>query len=91
MLDGETIEITAKAKITEEKQISDTLQQLFPDVEKIAQENKKADVQPDLENLSETLAAIGNEVFRLNLNFLKAVLMKNLVILLEHLIRGLTR
>ena len=71
MLDGETIEITPKAKITEEKQISDTLQQLFPDVEKIAQENKKADVQPDLENLSETLAAIGNEVLPFEFEFFK--------------------
>ena len=71
MLDGETIEITPKAKITEEKQISDTLQQLFPDVEKIAQENKKTDVQPDLENLSETLAAIGNEVLPFELEFFK--------------------
>ena len=49
MLDVETIEITPKAPISEEKQISDTLQKLFPDVEKIAEVNKKADVQPDLE------------------------------------------
>ena len=70
MLD-ETIEITPKAKITEEKEISDTLQQLFPDVEKIAQENKKADVQPHLENLSETLAAIGNEVLPFEFEFFK--------------------
>ena len=62
MLDGETIEITPKAKITEEKQISDTLQQLVPDVQKITEENRKADVNVDLENLSETLTAIGNEV-----------------------------
>ena len=71
MLDGETIEITPKAKITEEKQISDTLQQLFPDVEKIAHENKKAYIQPDLENLSETLAAIGNEVLPFEFEFFK--------------------
>ena len=69
MLDGETIEITPKAKITEEKQISDSLQQLFPDVEKITEENKKADVQPNLENLSETLAAIGNEVLPFEFEF----------------------
>ena len=69
MLDGEAIEITPKAKITEEKQISDTLQQLFPDVEKIAQENKKADVKVDLENLSETLTAIGNEVLPFEFEF----------------------
>ena len=71
MLDGETIEITPKAEISEEKQISDNLQQLFLDVEKIAEQNKKADVQPDLENLSETLAAIGNEVLLFEFEFFK--------------------
>ena len=71
MLDGETIEITPKAKITEEKQISDTLQQLFPDVEKVTEENKKADVKVDLENLSETLTAIGNEVLPVEFEFFK--------------------
>ena len=71
MLDGETIEITPKAEISEEKQISDTLQQLFTDVEKIAEVNKKADVQHDLENLSETLAAIGNEVLPFEFGFFR--------------------
>ena len=71
MLDGETIEITPKTKISEEKQISENLQKLFPDVEKIAEINKKADVQPDLENLSETLAAIGNEVLPFEFEFFK--------------------
>ena len=32
MLDGQTIEITPKAEITEEKQLSEQLQTLFPDV-----------------------------------------------------------
>ena len=67
MLDGETIEITPKAQISEQKQISDTLQQLFPDIEKIAEIEK----QPDLENLSETLAAIGNEVLPFEFEFFK--------------------
>ena len=71
MLDGETIEITPKAKISEEKQLSDTLQQLFPDVEKITEENKKADVKVDLENLSETLTAIGNAVLPFEFEFFK--------------------
>ena len=71
MLDGETIEITPKAKISEEKQLSDTLQQLFPDVEKITEENKKADVKVDLENLSETLTAIGNAVLSFEFEFFK--------------------
>ena len=71
MLHGATIEITPKAKITEEKQISDTLQQLFPDVEKITEENKKADVKVDLENLSETLTAISKEVLPFEFEFFK--------------------
>ena len=71
MLDGETIEITPKAKISEEKQLSDTLQQLFPDAEKITEENKKADVKVDFENLSETLTAIGNEVLPFEFEFFK--------------------
>ena len=69
MLDGETIEITPKAKIIEEKQLSDTLQKLFPDVEKISEENKEADVKIDLENLSETLSAIGKEILPFEFEF----------------------
>ena len=58
ILDGETIEITPRQEITEERQISDKLQALFPDVEKISEQNKRADVEPVFENLSETLTAI---------------------------------
>ena len=58
ILDGETIEITPRQEITEERQISDKLQALFPDVEKISEQNRRADVEPDFENLSETLTAI---------------------------------
>ena len=71
LLDGETIEITPRAKISEEKQISDKLQELFPDVEKITEQNKKADVQPDFENLSETLSAITNTVLPFEFEFFK--------------------
>ena len=71
MLNGETVEITPKAKITEEKQLSDSLQQLFPDVEKISEDNRKADVKVDLGNLSETLTAIGNEVLPFEFEFFK--------------------
>ena len=58
ILDGETIEITPRQEITEERQISDKLQALFPDVEKISEQNRQADVEPDFKNLSETLTAI---------------------------------
>ena len=78
MLDGETIEITPKAKISEEKQISDTLQKLFPDVEKISVGNKKADLKVDFEKLSETLTEIGNKILPFEFEFFKGVLMKNL-------------
>ena len=69
MLDGETIEITPKAEITEEKQLSENLQNLFPDVEKILEDNKKADVKIDLENLSQTLSAIGNQILPFEFEF----------------------
>ena len=59
LLEGETIEIVhPTVKIEEERQISEKLQQLFPDVEKISEENKKTDVTADFDNLSETLSAI---------------------------------
>ena len=58
ILDGETIEITPRQEITEERQISDKLEALFPDIQKISERNKLADVEPDFENLSETLTAI---------------------------------
>ena len=72
-LDGETIEITPPTvKIDEEREISDKLQQLFPDVEKISEQNKRADVSPDFENLSETLTAIStNEIVPFEFEFFK--------------------
>ena len=60
MLDGETIEITPRAEITEEKQLSKQLQSLFPDIEKTLTDNKKADVKVDIDNLSQILTEIGN-------------------------------
>ena len=69
MLDGETIEITPKVQITEEKQLSDSLQKLFPDVDKIAEDNSKADVKVDIENLSETLSAIDKEILPFEFEF----------------------
>ena len=69
MLDGETIEITPKVQITEEKQLSDSLQKLFPDVDKIAEDNKKADVKVDIENLSETLSANDKEILPFEFEF----------------------
>ena len=71
MLDGETIEVTPKVKISEEKQLSDTLQKLFPDVEKISEENKKADVKVDFEKLSEILTEIGNKILPFEFEFFK--------------------
>ena len=73
VLDGETIEITPPTvKIDEEREISDKLQQLFPDVEKISEQNKRADVSPDFENLSETLTAISrNEIIPFEFEFFK--------------------
>ena len=69
MLDGETIEITPKTEITEEKQLSEALQNLFPDVEKIAKDNAKVDVKLDIENLSQTLSAIGNQILPFEFEF----------------------
>ena len=69
MLDAETIEITPKVQITEEKQLSDSLQKLFPDVDKIAEDNKKADVKVDIENLSKTLSATDKEILPFEFEF----------------------
>ena len=73
LLDGETIEIVhPTVKIDEEKQISEKLQQLFPDVEKISEENKKTDVTMDFDNLSETLSAIEpNQIVPFEFEFFK--------------------
>ena len=69
MLDGETIQITPKAEITEEKQLSENLQNLFPDIEQILEDNRKADVKIDVENLSQTLSAIGNQILPFEFDF----------------------
>ena len=73
LLDGETIEIVhPTVKIDEERQISEKLQQLFPDVEKISEENKKTDVTADFDNLSETLSAIEpNQIVPFEFEFFK--------------------
>ena len=73
VLDGKTIKITPPSiKINEEREISDKLQQLFPDVEKISEQNRRADVSPDFENLSETLTAISpNEIVPFEFEFFK--------------------
>ena len=60
MLDGETIEVTPRAEITEEKQLSEQLQSLFPDVEETLADNSKADVKVDIDNLSQTFTETGN-------------------------------
>ena len=69
MLDGETIEITPKTEITEEKQLSERLQNFFPDVEKISKDNAKAHVKLDMENLSQTLSTIGNQILPFEFEF----------------------
>ena len=71
LLDRETIEITPRGEISEERQISDKLIELFPDVEKISEQNKLADVQPDFENLSETLSAITSDIVPFEFEFFK--------------------
>ena len=70
MLDGETIEVTPRSETIEERHISDSLQQLFPNIDKI-NTNDTADVKTDFENLSETLSAIGNEVLPFEFDFFK--------------------
>ena len=42
---------------------------MFPDVEKILEDNKKADVKSDIENLSQTLSAIGNQILPFEFEF----------------------
>ena len=71
MLDGETIEVTPRSETDkEERYISDSLQQLFPNIDKI-NTNDTADVKTDFENLSETLSGIGNEVLPFEFDFFK--------------------
>ena len=56
--DGKTIEITPKTQEIEEKNLSEQLQQLFPDVEKINKEKEK-EFNIETENLTEILSKIG--------------------------------
>ena len=69
LIDGETIEITPKREITEEKQLSDSLQQLFPDIDNSINENKKADLEIDFKNLSTTLSEIENQIVPFEFEF----------------------
>ena len=69
LIDGETIEITPKREITEEKQLSDSLQKLFPDIDKIINENKKADLEIDFKNLTTTLSEIENQIVPFEFEF----------------------
>ena len=69
LIDGETIEITPKNEIKEEKQLSDSLQQLFPDIDKIIDENKKADLEIDFKNLTSTLSEIENQIVPFEFEF----------------------
>ena len=58
-LDGERIQIHHPTEeISEERQISERIQKLFPDVGEINKNKKKADVIVEYENLSETLGSI---------------------------------
>ena len=58
MLDGQTIEITPKTKEIEEKNLSEQLQKLFPDIDQKVNEKEK-DFKLDIENLSQVLSEIG--------------------------------
>ena len=69
LIDGETIEITPKNEIKEEKQLSDSLQQLFPDIDKIIDQNKKADLEIDFKNLTSTLSEIENQIVPFEFEF----------------------
>ena len=58
-LDGEKIQIHHPTEeIDDERQISERIQKLFPDVGEINKNEKKADVVVEYENLSETLGSI---------------------------------
>ena len=58
MLDGQTIEITPKTKEIEEKNLSEQLKKLFPDIDKKVNEKEK-DFKLDIENLTQVLSEIG--------------------------------
>ena len=69
LIDGETIEITPKKEITEEKQLSDALEKLFPDVDKVNENAKKADLEIDFQNLSTTLSEIEKQIVPFEFEF----------------------
>ena len=69
LIDGETIEITPRREVKEEKQLSDSLQKLFPDIDNIINENKKADLEIDFTNLTKTLSEIENQIVPFELEF----------------------
>ena len=69
LIDGETIEITPRREVTEEKQLSDHLQKLFPDIDNIINQNKKADLEIDFPNLTNTLSEIENQIVPFEFEF----------------------
>ena len=69
LIDGETIEITQRREVKEEKQLSDSLQKLFPDIDNIINENKKADLEIDFTNLTKTLSEIENQIVPFEFEF----------------------
>ena len=69
LIDGETIEVTPKTEIEEEKQLSDQLQNLFPNIEQETDNSDKADLHIDFENLSQTLSQIENKIVPFEFEF----------------------
>ena len=69
LIDGETIEITQRREVKEEKQLSDALQNLFPDIDNIINESKKADLEIDFKNLTKTLSEIENQIVPFEFEF----------------------
>ena len=69
LLDGKTIEVTPKTEIQEEKQLSDKLQKLFPNIEQEIENTDKADLHIDFENLSQILSQIENKIVPFEFEF----------------------
>ena len=69
LIDGETIGITQRREVKEEKRLSDSLQKLFPDIDNIINENKKADLEIDFTNLTKTLSEIENQIVPFEFEF----------------------
>ena len=79
MLGEQTIEITPKAPEVEEKNLSEQLQKLFPDIDQKVNEKQK-DYKIDIENLSEVLSEIGkNEIVPFEFEFFHVGKMKSLM------------